>query len=100
MKSIATGLCALILMLGAGAASAAAAMKPSVETTPIADLIANPATKAVLAKDLPKLLSYEGLDMIKGWTLRAISKYPQANLDDAKLAAIQSDLDAAVKPGS
>jgi hypothetical protein len=27
-------------------------------------------------------------------TLRAISKFPQANLDDTKLAAIQTDLNA------
>jgi hypothetical protein len=51
----------------------------------------------VLAKDLPALLAYQGLDMIKSWTLRQVSKYPQAQLDDAKLAAIQKDLDAAVK---
>jgi len=104
MKTLIAGLAALTLAFGAaGAASAQAAATPipaaagalSVETTTIGDLIADPAAKAVLAKDLPALLTYEGLDQIKGMTLRAISVYPQAQLDDAKLAAIQKDLDAA-----
>jgi hypothetical protein len=76
-------------------AAAAAASGPSVETTSIADLLADPATKAVLQKDMPALISYDGLDQIKGMTLRDISKYPQAQLDDAKLAAIQKDFNAA-----
>lgn len=75
-------------------ATPAAAGKPSVKTTPIGDLIADPKTRSVLAKDLPALLAYPGLDQIKGMTLQDISVYPQANLDDAKLAAIQKDFDA------
>jgi hypothetical protein len=80
---------------GPAAAAPAAAGKPSVETTTIGDLIANDKTKAVLAKDYGALLTYDGLDQIKGMTLRDISKYPQAQLDDAKLAAIQKDFNAA-----
>ena len=72
----------------------AALAKPSVETTPVGDLLANPATKAVLEKDFPALVSYPGIDQVKGMTLRAISKVPQANLDDTKLATIQTDLNA------
>ena len=79
----------------AAAAIPAAPGKASVETTTIGDLIANPNAKAVLQKDLPELLSYPGLDQITGMTLRDISKFPEAKLDDAKLAAIQKDLDAA-----
>jgi hypothetical protein len=75
----------------------AAAGAMSVETTPIGDLVANDASKAVLAKDYPQLLAYPGLDQIKGMTLRAIEAYPEAQLDDAKLAMIQKDLDAAKK---
>jgi hypothetical protein len=75
-------------------APAAASAKPSVETTPIGDLVANEKTKAVLAKDYAGLLTYDGLDSIKGMTLRDISKFPQAQLDDAKLATIQKDFDA------
>jgi hypothetical protein len=70
---------------------------PSVETTPIGDLMANPAAKAVLEKDLPKLVTYDGLDQIKDLTLRGISVYPQAELDDAKLKMIQADFDATAK---
>ncbi|HEV7156888.1 MAG TPA: hypothetical protein VGN38_00845 [Caulobacteraceae bacterium] len=72
----------------------AASPKASVETTTIGDLIADPATKGVLQKDMPELLSYDGLDQIKGMTMRDISKYPQANLDQARLVKIQKDFDA------
>ncbi len=69
----------------------------SVENTAIGDLLADPGGKAVLEKDMPQLVSYPGLDQIKGMTLRAISVYPEAQLDDTKLSAIQKDLDAAKK---
>jgi hypothetical protein len=69
----------------------------SVETTSIGDLLADAGGKAVLEKDMPKLITYPGLDQIKDMTLRAISVYPEAELDDTKLAAIQKDLDAAKK---
>jgi hypothetical protein len=75
----------------------AAAGAGSVENTSIGDLLANPADHAVLEKDMPKLIAYPGLDDIKGMTLRAISAYPEAELDDAKLKAIQADFDAAAK---
>ena len=77
------------------AAHAQPVAAPSVETTTIGDLLGDPATKAVLQKDMPALISYDGLDQIKGMTLRDISKYPQAQLDDAKLAAMQKDFNAA-----
>jgi hypothetical protein len=101
MRTMISGLAALSIALAASGAlaqtsapAAAASAKPSVETTPIGDLVANEKTKAVLAKDYAGLLSYEGLDSIKGMTLRDISKFPQAQLDDAKLATIQQDFDA------
>ena len=68
---------------------------PSVESTSIGDMMANPAAKAVLQKDMPQLVSYPGLDQIKDMTLRAISVYPEAQLDDAKLKAIQADFNSA-----
>jgi para-nitrobenzyl esterase len=71
----------------------AASPKASVETTTIGDLVDNPKTKAVLQQDMPELLTYDGLDQIKGMTMRDISKYPQANLDQAKLEKLQKDLD-------
>ncbi len=69
----------------------------SVENTTIGDLLADASAKAVLEKDMPALIAYPGLDQIKGMTLRAISVYPEAQLDDTKLASIQKDLDAAKK---
>jgi len=77
----------------AASSAPAAASGPSVDST-IADLLANPTTKAVLAKDLPALLTYDGLDQIKGMSIRQISQFPQANIDAAKLAQIQTDLQA------
>jgi hypothetical protein len=84
----------------ASAPISAAPGAPSVESTTIGDLLANPASKAVLEKDMPQLVSYPGLDQIKDMTLRGISVYPEAQLDDAKLKAIQADLNsaAATKP--
>ena len=72
----------------------AASPKASVEATTIGDLIADPKTKAVLQLDMPELLTYDGLDQIKGMTMRDISKFPQANLDQARLTKIQKDFDA------
>ena len=63
--------------------------------SPISDLLDNPGAKGVIQKDKPDLITYPELDMIKSMSLRQISQYPQANLDDAKLKAIQADLDAA-----
>ena len=97
MKSTVVILAGLSLLFATAAAAAdvpAAPAKPSVETTTIGDLLGNSASKAVIAKDMPDLIAYPGLDMIKGMTLRAISAYPEAKLDDAKLKAIQADLDA------
>ncbi len=93
---------AAVALLAVGTASAqtpiaAAPGAMSVENTTIGDLLDNPGSKAVIEKDMPALIAYPGLDQIKGMTLRAISVYPEAQLDDTKLAAIQKDLDAAKK---
>jgi hypothetical protein len=108
MRLMTAGFAALSLGLAAFGASAQTPAAPapiaaapgalSVENTPIGDLLADPGGLAVLTKDMPALVSYPGLDQIKGMTLRAISVYPEAQLDDTKLAAIQKDLDAAKKP--
>ncbi len=108
MKRLIVGLAGLALSFAtvtAHAQSAPAAAGPiaaapgalSVENTSIGDLLADAAAKAVLEKDMPALIAYPGLDQIKGMTLRAISVYPEAQLDDTKLASIQKDLDAAKK---
>jgi hypothetical protein len=104
LGALALGASSHALAQGAAAAGAAApapipaaAGAPSVESTSIGDLMANPAAKAVLQKDLPQLVSYPGLDQIKDMTLRGISVYPEAQLDDAKLKVIQADFNATAK---
>ena len=104
-KLIAAGLMSLAVGLG-GAITVASAqdMSPAVKSGPpsvdwpIADLLADPGAHDVLAKDLPKLLTYDGLDSIKQMSIRAISAFPQAEIDPPKLAAIQADLAALTPP--
>ncbi len=112
MRSAVAGLAGIIVLLAAASASTqsiaadapattpipAASPKASVEATTIGDLVGNDKTKAVLQQDMPALLTYDGLDQIKGMTLRDISKYPQADLDQVKLAKIQKDFDAIPAP--
>jgi hypothetical protein len=71
----------------------AKALPPSVDS-PIGDLLANPAAKAVLVKDLPGLVSYNDLDQIEGMTVRQIASFPQADIDKKTLAGVQADLRA------
>ena len=92
---------ATLLVVGAAAAQdMATAVKsgpPSIDW-PIGDLLAYPAAKAVLDKDLPELSASPQLDMVKSMSLRTIAQFPQANLSDSKLATIQSDLGALPTP--
>jgi hypothetical protein len=76
----------------APAAPAAASGPLSVEKTPIGTLWANPASKAVLVKELPTLEQY--MDQIKDMTLAQVAPMSQGAIDDAKLKAIQVQLDA------
>ena len=75
----------------APAPAAAAAGPLSVEKTPIGTLWANPAAKEVLVKQLPELEQY--MDQIKDMTLAQVAPMSQGAIDDAKLKAIQADLD-------
>ncbi|HEX4709521.1 hypothetical protein [Phenylobacterium sp.] len=76
----------------ASAASAAATGPLSVEKTPIGTLWANPASKAVLVKELPTIEQY--MDQIKDMTLAQVAPMSQGAIDDAKLKVIQAELDA------
>jgi hypothetical protein len=104
-KPIAAGLMSLALGLtGAAGFASAQDMAPAVKAGPpsidwpIADLLADTATHEVLAKDMPKLLTSDALDMIKQMSIRALAKFPQAAIDDAKLATVQADLAALTAP--
>jgi len=72
-------------------AAAAAAGPLSVEKTPIGQIIANPAAKAVLEKAVPTIDQY--YDQIKEMTLAQVAPMSQGALDDAKLKAIQAEFD-------
>lgn len=76
----------------APAAAPAAAGPLSVEKTTIGALWANEKSKAVLEKDVPGIEQY--MDQIKDMTLSQVAPMSQGAIDDAKLKAIQADLDA------
>lgn len=76
------------------AAVAAADGKPSIETTPISDLLANAGAKSVVDKYIPGLATAPQLDMVKGMSLRQLSQFPQAGLTPDKLNSIQTDFNA------
>ena len=59
--------------------------------TPIGQIIANPAAKAVLEKALPTIDQY--YDQIKEMTLAQVAPMSQGALDDAKLKALQAEFD-------
>ena len=102
-NTFAAGAIAIALGLAtAGAASAqaaapsapAAAQGPSVDWT-WGKLMADPASKAVLTRDVPAIAGYENQDQLASMTVRQIANFPQAGIDATKLAAIQADLTAA-----
>ncbi|MDB5499662.1 MAG: hypothetical protein JWP28_3693 [Phenylobacterium sp.] len=73
-------------------AADAAAGPLSVDKTPIGALWANPASKAVLVKELPTIEQY--MDQIKDMTLAQVAPMSQGAIDDAKLKVIQAEFDA------
>src|SRR3954463_6624759 len=75
----------------AAAPAAAPAGKLSVETTPIGDLIKNPAAKAALEAALPQITQF--YDQIATMTLAQVAPMSQGALDDAKLKALQAEFD-------
>jgi hypothetical protein len=70
------------------------AAKPSVKTTMISDLLANPGTKAVVEKDLPGLVADPRLQQAMSMTLTDIEPYSEGKITDAVLAKVQTDFDA------
>lgn len=74
------------------AAAPAATPAYSSTTTPIGDLLDNPATKAVLVKDVPTLVANPQIDMARGMTLKQVQAYAGDVLSDSVLAKIDADL--------
>lgn len=81
------------------AAPAADAAKPAAKfnlDTPIGELLANDAAKAVLDKELPGLTQLPQLEMIKGLGLKQLQPYSDGKLTDELLAKTEASL-AAIK---
>ncbi|MET0365840.1 MAG: hypothetical protein ABW169_14430 [Sphingobium sp.] len=74
------------------APAAAGAAAYSVETTDIGTLLDNPATKAILDKNLPGFSSNPQIDMARSMTLKTVQQYSPDTMTDATLAKIEADL--------
>jgi hypothetical protein len=79
----------------AESAKPAAAAKFTLDT-PIGELLANEAAKAVLDKELPGLTQLPQLEMIKGLSLKQLQPYSDGKLTDELLAKTETSL-AAIK---
>jgi hypothetical protein len=64
--------------------------------TPLADIVADPAGKAVIDKDLPGLTSLEAFESFKGASLNQVVPFSNGALTPEKLAQVAADL-AAIK---
>ena len=77
------------------AATAAPAAAPfSTATTTIADLLANPAAKAVIEKHLPGFSAHPQIAVAGRLTLRAIQQFAQGQITNAHLDMIDAELAA------
>lgn len=74
------------------ASTSAAAVAYSTSTSSIGTLLDNPATKAILVKYLPDLVSNPQIEMAKGMTLKQIQSYSADTVTDEVLAKIDADL--------
>lgn len=74
------------------AAASASAAAYSTSTSSIGTLLDNPATKAILIKYLPDLVSNEQIEMARGMTLKQIQSYSADSVTDDVLAKIDADL--------
>lgn len=80
------------------ATAKAAATKYSVDETPIGDLLDDKGGRGVLEKYWGKdALQDPQLELARGMTLRELSQYPQSQLSEDMLKAMDTDL-AKVKP--
>lgn len=78
----------------AAPAAPAAARGWSVETSTVAQLMANPAAKAVVDRHLPGFSAHPMIGQAGPMTLRQIAGFTQGQITDAHLTAIQTELAA------
>ena len=76
------------------APAAQAAARLSTANTTIADLLANPAAKAIVDKHIPGLSAHPQLQMAARMTLRAVIPYSQGMVTAAHLDMIDAELAA------
>ncbi len=73
-------------------APAASAAPMSTAATPIGDLRSNPASKAVVDKNLPGFSENPRVKMALDMTLKGVQPYADGKITDENLAAIDADL--------
>lgn len=79
-------------------ATPAAATAPVLNgDTPIEAIVADPAGKAVIDKDMPDLQKHPAFDQIKAMSLRQIEPYSGGAITDELIAKVETDLKAAHK---
>jgi hypothetical protein len=107
LKSLALSALALVLVAGAADAQSApaapAAAAPAAPSggltldTPIEDIVAVPAGKAVLDKDIPGLTTHPAYEQFKSMSLKEVQPMSQGALTDDMLAKTGADLAALPK---
>ena len=78
----------------AAPAAPAAAQRLSVNSTRIADLMANAAAKAVVDRHLPGFSAHPMIGQAGALTLKGVQGFSQGAITDAHLQAIEADLAA------
>lgn len=86
----------------AAVAPAVTAASPSLGLnldTPIAEIAAAPAGKAVLDTQLPGLLTHPAYETFKAFSLKALQPYSNGLITDERLAAVEAGLKAITPAG-
>jgi len=72
-------------------AAATVGVKYSTADTDIGTLLDNPATKAIVEKNIPGFTTSDQVDMARSMTLKAVQQYAPDSVTDARLAAIDAE---------
>lgn len=100
MTKFTAAFAALALVAGAPLTAVALPMIVAVQEakfsidTPIEQLVAHPAAKAVLEKHIPGIDQHPAYDRFKGMSLRQVAPYSEGQITDAMLTAIDAELKA------
>lgn len=96
---LAASLAVSVSLAGAAMAQSVPSGQPTIDWT-VQDLLNNPAARAVLDKNLPGAEDDPRLQLVKAMTLRTVAQFPEAQIDQAKLELIASQLAALPRSGS